>query len=532
MNFSLTEIVKTIQNYWKKLTRPQKIVLVLAPLIVAIALFSLIFWASRPQYVALFTKITASEAGSITAKLQELNVEYKLEEGGTTILVPQKDVAEARLQLANAGLPKESTFSFENLDQMRLGETDKDRKLRIVLGMQNELEKTIETLDGVEYARVHIVMPEQSLFTENQKDTTAAVTIKRTYGSQMGEDQVRAIANLLAYSVEGLTTEKVTIVDTNGNVLSDFLSNSNTPQKLTANQLQIQQSVEENIQKSVQSMLDKVFGSGKTVVRANATLDFDQKTITSQRSEDGALVSRQETSEKSNNQSTGGGVPGTETNVPGYPVNGDSNNTSSSEKTSSTENFQPSVIQEETKVSPGQIKRLTVSVMADSDSVTEEQLDNIQGIVSSAIGINENRGDLIQVARLPFNKTSILEEQAAMEEAARKNKLLFYAQIVGSVLAGIFLLVIFLIARSRKKYAVQPMDLDEGQQLVTLKEAEEILASQMEAEREAELKLARKKVKSSEEIEKEKIRKEVDKYTHDNPDDVARLLKTWLAEEQ
>lgn len=533
MNFSLTEIVKAFQNYWKRLTRPQKVVLVLAPLVVATALFSLIFWASRPQYVSLFNKLNASEAGAITAQLKELKVDYKLADGGSTILVPQKDVAEVRLELANAGLPKDSTFSFENLDQMRLGDTDKDRRLRFILGLQNELEKTIETLNGVEYARVHIVMPEHSLFVDDQKDTTAAVTIKTAYGAKMGEDQVRAIAHLLAYSVEGLAIEKVTIVDTNGNVLSDILGNSNMPSKLTANQLQVQQSVEDSIQKSVQSMLDKVFGTGKTVVRANATLDFDQKKITSQKSEDGAIESRQQTSERSTNQSTNnGGVPGTENNVPGYPVTAEGNNTSTSEKTSLTENFKPSIIQEETVVSPGQIKRLTVSVLADADSVTEEQLGNIQGIVSSAIGINENRGDQIQVARLPFNKTTMLEEQAAMEEAARKARWTFYAEIAAGVVTGIVLLILFLRFRSRKNYELDSMAVPEGQKLVTLEEAEQILAAQMEAERQAELKLAKKKVKTSDEIEKEKIRKEVEKYTRENPDDVARLVKTWLAEEQ
>lgn len=534
MNFSLAELLNSIQNNWKKLTSPQKIVVVLAPLIVATALFTLIFWASRPQYVSLMTKLDVNEAAAVTEKLKELKVNYKLADGGSTVLVPQKDVSEIRLQLANAGLPKESSFSFENLDQMRIGETDKDRRLRFILGLQNELEKTIETLDGVEYARVHIVMPEHSLFLEEQKDTTAAVTIKRTFGSEMSEDQVSSIANLLAYSVEGLTTDKVTIVDTNGNTLSDVLGSS-SPHRLTATQIQIQQTMESNIQQSVQSMLDKVFGIGKTVVRANAAIDFDQRTITSQRSEDGALTSRQEITESSTSQSGAGGVPGEESNIPegeeGYQLDDPSLNSSSSESRSITENYQPSVIQEETVVSPGQIKRLTVSVLADADSVTEEQLDSIEGIVASAIGINQDRGDLIQVARLPFNKTSMLEDQAAMEEIAHKAKITLYAQIAAGIVAGIILLVLLLKFRSRKKYNLNSLDVQDGQKLVTLQEAEEILAAQLEAEREAELKLARKRVKSSDEIEKEKTRKEVDKYSRENPDEVARLVKTWLAEE-
>lgn len=531
---SLNEILNGLTSYWKKLTRPQQITLVLAPLIVAIALFSLIFWASRPQYAALFTKQSASEAGAITAKLKELKIAYELTDNGSTILVPQKQLSEARLQLANSGLPKESTFSFSNLDQMRLGETEKDRNLRYILGLQHELEQTIQMIDGIEQARVQVVLPEESLFSEQQKDTTAAVTIRKAFGSQLDEEQVRAIANLLAYSVKGLTIDKVSIIDTNGNILSDSLGSNNVPHKLTANQLQIQQSMENNMQKSAQSMLDKVFGAGKTIVRANVTIDFDQKKITSQRSEDGAVESRQQTTERSTNQTTVGGVPGTQENIPGYPVVGQDASGSSSEKTSLTENFKPSVIQEETLVSPGQIKRLTLSVMADSDSVTEEQLESIRNTVASAVGMNENRGDVIQVSRLPFNKTSLLEERAAMEEAARRQQYIFYAEIAAAALGAIIFLIILLRQRSRSRQAetLDQLETADGQRLVTLEEAEQLLAAQLEAERQADLKLARKKVRTSDEIEKDKIRKEVEKYTKDNPDDVARLVKTWLAEEQ
>ena len=534
MNFSISNILNSLHEFWKKLTNAQKVVIIVAPLIVAVSLFSLIFWASRPEYVALFNKLSVNEAAQITAELQELKYPYKLEDGGTTILVPQKDVAEIRLQLANAGLPKESTFSFENLDQIRLGETDADRKLRFILGLQNELEKTIKTLDGVEYARVHIVMPEESLFLEDKKEATAAVTLKTAYGTTLNDDQVRAIANLLAYSVEGLKTENVTIVDTNGNVLSDFLSADNTPHKLTAKQIQVQQAVEENIQKSVQSMLDKVFGPGTTVVRANAKINFDQKTITSQVSENGALVSRQETSETTTNESTPGGVPGIDNNVyesPAYPVVVGATN-SSSERTSVTENYQPSVIQEETVVSPGQIERLTISVMADADSVTEQQLDNIEAIVATATGIDLERGDLIQVARLPFNKSFILEQQAALEELARQERLMLYGQIAAGILISLILLIVALRWRAKRRRELEQLALEREENLVTLEEAEKLLAAQMEAEREAELKLARRKVKTSEEIEREKTRQEVEKYSRENPDEVARLVRAWLAEEQ
>ena len=178
MNFSWPEIIKSLQNFWKKLTRSQKVLLVVTPLIVALALLSLIFWASRPHYVDLFTKLPADEAGAITAKLKELKIDYELADNGSTIKIPQKNAAEVRLELANEGLPAKSTFSFDYLNQTRLGETDSDRQLRYVLGLQNELEQTIETMDGVERAGASCYARE-IFVCGGAKDTTAAVTIKK-----------------------------------------------------------------------------------------------------------------------------------------------------------------------------------------------------------------------------------------------------------------------------------------------------------------------------------------------------------------
>ncbi|MFA6808108.1 MAG: flagellar basal-body MS-ring/collar protein FliF [Eubacteriales bacterium] len=535
MSFSWIEIKKSMLQFWNKLARPQKIILIVAPLLVAISLISLITWASKPNYVIIFNKLSDTEAGAITAKLQELSIDYQLADNGGTILVPDSQASEVKLELANAGLPQESTFSFDNIDQMHLGETESDRRLRYVLGLQNELETTIETMEGIEYARVHIVMPEPSLFSEEEKDTTAAVTIKKTISTELGEDQVRAIANLVAYSVEGLKSENVTIADTNGNVLSDMLGESNSAGQLTANQMQLQQNLENGIQGSVQSMLDKVFGVGKTVVRANATLDFDQIKITSQTNGEGAVISRQQTSEKSTNGSDAGGVPGTDTNMTEYNSTSSGTTNSNSEKTSLTENFQPNVVQEERVVNPGQIKRLAISVMADADSVTEEQLVDIENVVSSAAGIDNERGDVIQVTRITFDKTSLLEEKAAMDLVANKAKILSYVQLAAGVALLLFMVIIFLKLKSRRKRkSYQGLDTSrlEGQNPVSFKEAEQLMAAQMQAEQEAELNMFKKKTKTTEEIEKNKVRKEVEKYSSDNPDEVARLVKTWLAEEQ
>ncbi len=530
MDFSWAGIQQSVKTFWNRLSSPQKVITVFAPLMVAVALISLITWAGRPQYVAILTKLSDTEAGEITTKLKDLKADYQLADNGSTIMVPQQLAADLRIQLASAGLPAQSKFSFDSLDTMRLGETDADRKLRYVLGLQNELENTMKTLNGVQDARVHIVMPEKSLFVDSQQPATSAVTLKLVPGTKLSNDQVRAIANLLSGSVEGLQPENVTIVDTGGNVLSDVLGKSGDPNSLTGTQYQLQQTVEEDTRKSVQSMLDRVLGTGTTVVRISAALDFNQVKRVIQTNGPGAVLSEQTSTETSTNGTTTGGTPGLDPNgVPTYPTTSTGVN-STSTKTSATTNYQVDTTQEEQVVSPGAVKRLSVSVLADEDTINQNQLDQIKTIVASAAGVDETRGDQIQVAAMPFNKTALQQETLAMEKAQEKQQFVTYIEIGAAVLFGLLLIMMLLRSRSKKGRAEKMLGMN-GSQPVSLAAAE-LLMNQQIAEEEAKLKIAQKKTKTVEELQKQKTKESVELYSRNNPDEVARLMKTWLSEER
>ncbi|CAA7602968.1 Flagellar M-ring protein FliF [Acididesulfobacillus acetoxydans] len=529
MNFSWTDWRKSLRDFWQKLTRPQKTVTVAAPLLVATALITLIVWAGRPQYVPLFSKIDLTSAAAVRSKLVSLKIPYELQDGGGTILVPKAQAAEARLELASAGVPQGSKFSFDYLNQMQLGETDADRQLRYVLALQSELANTLKTLNGVEDASVHIVMPQPSLFEGKTQAATAAVTLKLAPGVTLSREQVRGVANLLAASVEGLKPGNVTIVDTNGQVLSDVLNEAASSAGLSNSQLRIQEAVQKRIQQSVQSMLDQALGSGNAVVRVNADLNFDQVKVTSDKYGAGALVSKQVTSEKSSG-GTAGAAPGVNSNVPGYPAVGGGNTTTSGQS-SSTENYQPDKTQTEQVVSPGAIKRLSISVMADSNKVTPTQLASIQGLVTSAAGLDPKRGDQIRVAAIPFDTTALNQAQAAMARAAQNRRLLRYAELGAGILLGIIFLLLLVRTRSKRKRLARTDALTgEGQPLAAA-EAEGVLLAQQQAEEEARAKLQKRQAKSAIEIERQKIREAVELYTRNNADEAARLLKTWLSEE-
>jgi flagellar M-ring protein FliF len=180
-------------------------------------------------------------------------------------------------------------------------------------------------------------------------------------------------------------------------------------------------------------------------------------------------------------------------------------------------------------VSPGAVKHLSVSVMADSDTVTPAQLAQIQTIVASAAGVDQTRGDQIQVAAIPFNKTDLQQEKLAMDNAQQRQQLVNYIEIGLAALLGLVFFLVHLRSRSKKARAEKMLGLDSSEP-VTLADAE-LLMAEKAAEQEAELLLAQKGSKSVDELQKQKTREAVELYSRNNPDEVARLMKTWLTEE-
>jgi len=276
-------------------------------------------------------------------------------------------------------------------------------------------------------------------------------------------------------------------------------------------------------------MLDRVLGSGKTVVRISASLDFNQIKRTIQTNGPGAVVSEQNSTETTTNGTATGGTPGVTANAAATYPTGTTGVNSTTSKVNGTKNYQVDTTQEEQVVSPGAVKRLSVSVMADLDTINQGQLDQIKTIVASAAGVDATRGDQIQVAALAFNKTDQQQEKNAMETAQKRQQLLTYIEIGAAVVLGLVFMLMLLRSRSAKKREDKMMGLN-GLQPVSLAQAE-LLMAQQAAEEGAKLKFDQKKLKTSEQIQKQKTQESVELYSRNNPDEVARLMKTWLSEE-
>ncbi|HHW15641.1 MAG TPA: flagellar M-ring protein FliF [Firmicutes bacterium] len=524
----LKSLYEQAKAFWKGLSPGRRVAL---PVVVAAALGLVTYAAvtlNQPKYAPLFTGLQPEDAGAITAKLKESGVPYRLAENGSAILVPQDRVYETRIDMASQGLPKGGVVGFELFNETKLGTTDFERRLKYNWALQGELTRTIREMTEVEDARVHIVLPERSLFVSEDRPPTASVLLKLRPGRRLTEGQIYGIANLIAGSVEGLKPENVTILDSSGNVLSDLLDTSSPVGGAAGRgilaQLQVKRETERELQRELQTMLEPLFGFGKVVARVNAELNFDYK---EQNSENytpvnadtglGILRSRQTHDESYQGSGGPGGVPGVSSNVPGYQAYA-GGGTSQYQKTEATENYEVNRVQEKLIVAPGQIKRLSVAVWVDGQ-LTQAQLASVRQAVASAVGFNQQRGDQLFIDSMKFGQQELGGPPA--EAPARAGRFA-WAWAVALLAAAAVGTVAFVVAR-RKRAAAQEAEQWKGRALDVL-----LAEKQPEAEPQETAALE----VSSEEQERVNRERQLRKYADDKPEEFANLLKTWLTEDE
>lgn len=517
---SLSEQAKT---FWQGLSPGRRVGL---PLVVLVLLGFVVYAAvvlNQPKYVPLFTGLSAEDAGQITARLKEANIAYRLADGGASILVPQEQVYETRLSLATEGLPKGGVVGFEMLNETKLGTTDFERKLRYNWALQGELTRTIREMSEVEDARVHIVLPERSLFVAEDREPTASVLLKLRPGRRLGDGQIYGIANLIAGSVEGLKPENVTILDSSGNILSDILATAPSGGGVSGRgimaQLQVKRETEKELQRELQTMLEPLFGFGKVVARVNAELNFDYKEQSSENyapvnvdAGTGIIRSRQNRTESYQGTGGVGGVPGVSGNIPDYQAL-EGGGSSQYQKSETTENYELNRVEEKLIVAPGQIKRLSVAVWVDGE-LSQQQLASVRQAVASAVGFNEQRGDQLFIDSMKFENKDLSEQP---EEAVTPAFNWGWAALAAAIVLGAG--VVMMTRRAGR----QESDARRGQALDVLI-----------AEKQRELQpLANEPLEiSPEEQERLNREKQVRQFADEKPEEFAGLLKSWLADDE
>ncbi|SJZ64049.1 flagellar basal-body MS-ring/collar protein FliF [Selenihalanaerobacter shriftii] len=514
---NLMQIREQGEKLWESLDTKARIIIISSAVVSIIALLLLTNWASQPNYVTLFNNLTVKDASAITNQLKEKQIDYKLANDGTRILVPAKDVHQVRLNLASEGLPKGGTVGFELFDKTRIGSTDFEQQVNFYRALSGELTRTIMQLQDVEFAKVQISAPRESLYVDKAKVAKASVLLKIKPYADLGLKQVKAITNLVASSVEGLSAKNVTVVDTKGNLLTAKLNKKDNlgTTEFNPKQLEVEEEFENDLQMTLNTMLSRVLGPDNVVVRVNAKLNFDQRKIQSEIYEpitDDEGIVRSEQSKKVNYQSNGEspqGIPGTESNIPQYQSSEDQASNYSQKEV--TTNYEINKKVENYIQAAGDVEKVSVAVMVNKDLSSNEK-DSIRQSVAATVGYDQSRGDQITISSFKFDKSleKEINSKMASEKAARQKKW---------IIAGIITLLIIIIGGLIIRRIMSDSESVEepGLDVVVDDDTGEAAATKEELSPEEEM---RKEMKD-----------EVSQLIRNQPEEVARLLKTWLTED-
>ena len=389
-------------------------------------------WSQSPDYRVLFSNFSDRDGGAIVASLQQLNVPYKFAEGGGAILVPADQVHDVRLKLASQGLPKGGSVGFELMENQKLGVSQFLEQVNFQRALEGELARSIQSLGAVQAARVHLALPKASVFVRDQQKPTASVLLNLHAGRAMDPQQVSAIVHLVASSVPELPTKNVTVVDQNGNLLSDTSKQANS-NGLDPSQLKYVQELQQSIVRRIESILTPIVGP--TNVRAEATADVDfshteqaAETYKPNQTPNASTVRSQQTSEtQSGTPLAAAGVPGALSNQPQpnatAPITGAPAAQAGTPATSAaggnaqrdmTVNYEVDKTVRYVQQPMGGVKRLSVAVVvnykkevAKDGKITMKPLSDgektqITDLVKEAMGFNKDRGDSLNVVNSPF----------------------------------------------------------------------------------------------------------------------------------
>ncbi len=395
--------------------------------ITVLGLGAILYFANETEYGVLFSDLRPEDASRITERLKQDKVPFKLASSGTTIMVPADKVSELRLQTAGAGLLAGGHIGFELFDKSSFGVTDFTEQINYKRALEGELARTIEGLNEVAQARVHITLPRESLFTEQTERAKASVVLHLKPGRTLSQSAAHSISMLLSSAVQGLEPANVTVLDSQGQILSAQRKESETD--ATLSHFALKQKFERDLAQRLISLLEPVVGVGKVRADVSAVMDFTRNEQTEENYDPQkvALRSRQVSEEGSQAQgAVASGIPGTRSNAPtqaaatptpaGTASPATTNTTRNTTRFSETTNYEVSKLIRHTIDHIGTIKRLSVSVLVDNKALesngkaqtpqsaprSAEEIKQISELVAAAVGADPQRGDQIVVHNIAF----------------------------------------------------------------------------------------------------------------------------------
>lgn len=386
-----------------------------AAIIAGAAIFAVVHYRHEGDFRPLYSAMAPEDAALVVQKLKESGVDYRLAENGGTVLVSSARLADSRLTLAAAGLPKSGRIGFELFDKTNFGATELVEHINYQRALEGELERSVLSMTEVVLARVHLTFPKESVFLDQQQPAKASVMVKLRPGARLSPQNVIAVSHLVASAVEGLNPDGVAVLDMDGNLLSRPRLAASGDSQVTSESLEVRQQIERDLVSKINVTLEPLLGASE--FRAGASVDCDLTSAEQQEEtfnpDQSVMVSSQK-SEDTNERPSAGGIPGTAANLPHPP-----GQSTSSGSTHRTENvtYQSSRVVKHTRIPQGVIRRMSLSVLIGQPAHWEgagksrrrvvvppspEKLKTIRDLIAGVTGFSAERGDQLIVETLPF----------------------------------------------------------------------------------------------------------------------------------
>jgi len=538
------EKLNSLLKKFNELSMSKKILILAGFLFLMTSFIIMISYKSSSSFVPLYYNVPMDQAGTIIEFLKKNRINFKIDENTGTIKVPKDKVYEVRMLLAKAGIPGDHQVGFEIFNKTSFGVTEFVQKIDYLRALQGELARSIETIRGIKSARVHIVQPKESLFKDEQNPPTASVIITYEPGfDTLKTEQIKAIVNLVSHSIEGLKPKNVVVLDNYGNVLTDKLEEAE--ENITSGvqkKIEYKRSIEKYYQRQIQSMLERVLGKGKVVVRVNADIDFTKMKEKEELYDPDNIAERsheRDTEKDYSLQAIKGGVPGVVSNVPSVMAQQQNKGFNKNinlikEKNHEIVNYEVSKTIKEIEKPVGVIKRLSVAVLVDGKykkikkgkkviekyiPLSNTELNTIKELVKKAIGYDPNRKDQIEVANIAFNYNELEQINKAIKKQELTSLIIIGLKYGLTILFLLF--IFFVVFKPILKTLLERLQPPEVTPEIS-KTVEEI-SEEIEKERERVFEKL-EETPEREERPKDKIVRIIDQ----DPDKVVSLLKEWL----
>ncbi len=531
MNERLTKIKNDTSQFWKSRSKKQKMVMI-GSLVGVIALAAIVtFFASKTTYVPLYKDLSTREIGQVKEALDSQGVTYQIAPGGTSILVPEEQVDSLLVQLASEGYPQTGTIDYSFANSSGFGMTDNEFNLLKKAATETEIAKLFRNLEGVKDAKVMITVPEEGVFvTDVKEDATASIVLNTDPGYKFTEQQITTMYNLVSKSIPNLKTENIVISNQFSEYFDLNAATTDGASTTTAEgQLQMKKLVERDLQRQVQNMLGTLMGQDKVMVSVTTDIDFKKEnreenlvTPVDEENMEGIAISAQRITEQYSGTGAGAatGTPEAETTTDNFTTyNEGTSGNGDYERTEETINNDVNRIRKDIQEAPYKVQDIGIQVIVepptatDAASLPDGVREDIEKILSTIVRTTISKDVAAELTQEQIDEKVAVSVQPlygkATQVADEKPIIPWWVWVIGGILLAVILLLAFFIIRSRKRA-------QEEEELSILEEQEDLMIDDINEEIETEATMRRK---------------QLEKMAKDKPDDFAKLLRSWIAED-